>query len=111
MKKTIEETERRRAVQQEYNRINGITPTQIENKKFKSAIKNKIKKSNIEEEIEEELIVSDPVVEYMSREELEKSINSLKKKMEAEAKRKILCKSLMRDEMFKMKKLLLDKFD
>ena len=112
MKKTIEETERRRAVQQEYNRINGITPTQIENKNSNQLLKTRSKKSNFEEEIEEELIVSDPVVDYMSRAELEKSINSLKKKMEAEAKKEnFMQAALMRDEMFKMKKLLLDKFD
>ena len=112
MKKTIEETERRRAAQQEYNRINGITPTQIENKNSNQLLKTRAKKSNIEEEIEEELIVSDPVVEYMSRAELEKSINSLKKKMEAEAKKEnFMQAALMRDEMFKMKKLLLNKFD
>ncbi|MEC7619090.1 MAG: excinuclease ABC subunit UvrB [Bacteroidota bacterium] len=112
MKKTIEETERRRAVQQEYNRLNGITPTQIENKNSNQLLKTRSKKSNIEEEIEEELIVSDPVVDYMSRAELEKSINSLKKKMEAEAKKEnFMQAALMRDEMFKMKKLLLDKFD
>ena len=112
MKKTIEETERRRAVQQEYNRINGITPTQIENKNSNQLLKTRSKKSNIEDEIEEELIVSDPVVDYMSRAELEKSINSLKKKMEAEAKKEnFMQAALMRDEMFKMKKLLLDKFD
>ena len=112
MKKTIEETERRRAVQQEYNRLNGITPTQIENKNSNQLLKARSKKSNIEEEIEEELIVSDPVVDYMSRAELEKSINSLKKKMEAEAKKEnFMQAALMRDEMFKMKKLLLDKFD
>ena len=79
MKKTIEETERRRTVQQEYNRINGITPTQIENKNSNQLLKTRSKKSNIEDEIEEELIVSDPIVDYMSRAELEKSINSLKK--------------------------------
>ena len=112
MKKTIEETERRRTVQQEYNRINGITPTQIENKNSNQLLKTKSKKSNIEDEIEEELIVSDPIVDYMSRAELEKSINSLKKKMEAEAKKEnFMQAALMRDEMFKMKKLLLDKFD
>jgi len=112
MKKTIEETERRRAVQQEYNRLNGITPTQIENKNSNQLLKARSKKSNIEEEIEEELIVTDPVVDYMSRAELEKSINSLKKKMEAEAKKEnFMQAALMRDEMFKMKKLLLDKFD
>ena len=112
MKKTIEETERRRAAQQEYNRINGITPTQIENKNSNQLLKTRSKKSNIEEEIEEELIVSDPVVEFMSRAELEKSINSLKKKMEAEAKKEnFMQAALIRDEMFKMKKFLLNKFD
>ena len=66
----------------------------------------------MESNIEEELIVSDPVVSYMSRPELEKSIKSIKKKMEAEAKKEnFMQAAVLRDEMFKMKKLLIEKFD
>ncbi len=112
MKKTIEETERRRSIQQEYNRINGVIPKQIENKNSNQLLKARSNKSSIDKEIEEELMVNDPVIDYMSRAELEKSINSLKKKMEAEAKKEnFMQAAIMRDEMFKMKKLLLEKFD
>ena len=48
----------------------------------------------------------------MSRPELEKSIKSIKKKMEAEAKKEnFMQAAVLRDEMFKMKKLLIEKFD
>ena len=112
MKKTIDETDRRRIKQEEYNTINGIIPKQIENKNANQLLQSRTKNSDIESNIEEELIVSDPVVSYMSRPELEKSIKSIKKKMEAEAKKEnFMQAAVLRDEMFKMKKLLIEKFD
>ena len=112
MKKTIDETDRRRIKQEEYNTINGITPKQIENKNANQLLQSRTKNDDIESNIEEELIVSDPVVSYMSRPELEKSIKSIKKKMEAEAKKEnFMQAAVLRDEMFKMKKLLIEKFD
>ena len=112
MKKTIDETNRRRIKQEEYNTINGIIPNQIENKNANQLLQSRSKNNDIESNIEEELIVSDPVVSYMSRPELEKSIKSIKKKMEAEAKKEnFMQAAVLRDEMFKMKKLLIEKFD
>ena len=112
MKKTIDETDRRRIKQEEYNTINGIIPKQIENKNANQLLQSRTKNNDIESNIEEELIVSDPVVSYMSRTELEKSIKSIKKKMEAEAKKEnFMQAAVLRDEMFKMKKLLIEKFD
>ena len=112
MKKTIDETDRRRIKQEEYNTINGIIPKQIENKNANQLLQSRTKNNDIESNIEEELIVSDPVVSYMSRPELEKSIKSIKKKMEAEAKKEnFMQAAVLRDEMFKMKKLLIEKFD
>ena len=112
MKKTIDETNRRRIKQEEYNTINGIIPKQIENKNANQLLQSRSKNNDIESNIEEELIVSDPVVSYMSRPELEKSIKSIKKKMEAEAKKEnFMQAAVLRDEMFKMKKLLIEKFD
>ena len=112
MKKTIDETDRRRIKQEEYNKINGIIPKQIENKNANQLLQSRTKNNDIESNIEEELIVSDPVVSYMSRPELEKSIKSIKKKMEAEAKKEnFMQAAVLRDEMFKMKKLLIEKFD
>jgi excinuclease ABC subunit B len=47
----------------------------------------------------------------MGRDQLEKSINKLKKQMESEAKKENFMQAAMiRDELFKLKKLLLDKF-
>ena len=112
MKKTIDETNRRRIKQEKYNTINGIIPKQIENKNANQLLQSRSKNNDIESNIEEELIVSDPVVSYMSRPELEKSIKSIKKKMEAEAKKEnFMQAAVLRDEMFKMKKLLIEKFD
>ena len=112
MKKTIDETDRRRIKQEEYNTINGIIPKQIENKNANQLLQSRTKNNDIESNIEEELIVSDPVVSYMSRPELEKSIKSIKKKMESEAKKEnFMQAAVLRDEMFKMKKLLIEKFD
>ena len=112
MKKTIDETNRRRIKQEEYNTINGIIPKQIENKNANQLLQSRSKNNDMESNIEEELIVSDPVVSYMSRPELEKSIKSIKKKMEAEAKKEnFMQAAVLRDEMFKMKKLLIEKFD
>ena len=112
MKKTIDETDRRRIKQEEYNTINGIIPKQIENKNANQLLQSRTKNDDIESNIEEELIVSDPVVSYMSRPELEKSIKSIKKKMEEEAKKEnFMQAAVLRDEMFKMKKLLIEKFD
>ena len=112
MKKTIDETNRRRIKQEEYNTINGIIPKQIENKNANQLLQSRSKNNDMESNIEEELIVSDPVVSYMSRTELEKSIKSIKKKMEAEAKKEnFMQAAVLRDEMFKMKKLLIEKFD
>jgi len=112
MKKTIDETNRRRIKQEEYNSINGIIPKQIENKNANQLLQSRTKNNDIESNIEEELVVSDPVVSYMSRPELEKSIKSIKKKMEAEAKKEnFMQAAVLRDEMFKMKKLLIEKFD
>ena len=76
MKKTIDETDRRRIKQEEYNTINGIIPKQIENKNANQLLQSRTKNNDIESNIEEELIVSDPVVGYMTRPELEKSLKS-----------------------------------
>ena len=55
---------------------------------------------------------NDPVLNSMGRDDLENSINKLKKQMESEAKKEnFMQAAMMRDELFKLKKLLLEKFD
>ena len=114
MEITISETNRRREKQRNYNRLNGIVPTQI----FKSNDNDLLIGRVSEKEEINELVISsdpsiqDPVVENMGRVELEKSIENIKKQMEREAKKEnFMQAAVLRDELFKYKKILLKKFD
>ena len=110
---TIKETDRRREVQENYNRINGITPTQISKSNNNQLLSNRPVKEEVEELVKlPDSIGQDPVIQNMGRDDLEKSIYKLKKQMEAEAKKEnFMQAAMMRDELFKLKKLLLDKFE
>ena len=110
---TIKETDRRREVQENYNRINGITPTQINKSNNNQLLSNRPVKEEVDELVKlPDSIGTDPVIQNMGRDDLEKSINKLKKQMEAEAKKEnFMQAAMMRDELFKLKKLLLDKFE
>ena len=114
MDTTISETNRRREKQREYNKINGIIPTQI----IKSNENNLlIGRAEDEDEFNEligsnEIKIQDPVVENMSRVDLEKSINNIQLQMEKEAKKEnFMQAAVLRDDLFKLKKILLKKFD
>jgi excinuclease ABC subunit B len=112
MELTISETNRRRTKQKEYNKINGIVPKQI-SKSISNQLLNNRKKSDDSENLSqfEHVITHDPVVENMSRDELEKSINKIKKQMEHEAKKEnFMQAAIIRDELFRLKKLFLEKF-
>ena len=114
MDTTISETNRRREKQREYNKINGIIPTQI----IKSNENNLlIGRAKDEDELNEligsnEIKIQDPVVENMSRVDLEKSISNIQRQMEKEAKKEnFMQAAVLRDDLFKLKKILLKKFD
>ena len=114
MEITINETNRRREKQSNYNRLNGIVPTQIIKSNENDLLIGRVSEK---EEINELVIssdpsIQDPVVENMGRVELEKSIENIKKQMEREAKKEnFMQAAVLRDELFKFKKILLDKFD
>jgi excinuclease ABC subunit B len=110
MKETIDSTNHRREKQLAYNEKHGITPKQIV----------KSKKSIIEQGQREEPkaysgpetveIAADPVVQYMSKESLEKSIEKTKKLMQKAAKdMDFLQAAQYRDEMYKLQKQLKEK--
>ena len=115
MKKTIDETERRREKQFKYNQENNIIPYQI--KKTKEEILGQTtvanKASNIERyyaEKENPSVAADPVVQYMNAEQLGKVINRTKKAMEKAAKELDFMEAArLRDEMFDLQKLLNNK--
>ena len=99
MKNAISETERRRAIQQEYNEKHGITPTTI-----KKAVRDLISVSK--KVAEEELnFKKDP--ESMSREELEKLIADIQKKMKkAAGDLNFELAAQYRDQMVQLKTML-----
>ena len=100
MRRAIDETERRRALQQAYNEAHGITPQTI-----KKAVRDLI---SITKEIKpaETAFEKDP--ESMSRPELEKLIADVQKKKKAAAELNFEAAAELRDQMVDLKKLLAD---
>jgi excinuclease ABC subunit B len=111
MREAIDETNRRRSIQREYNIKNNITPATV----FKSReeimgqttvadSKRIIKDYYISEE---KTLAADPVISYMSKPELEKMVIKTQKQMEKSAKDLDFIEAArLRDEYFELKKLL-----
>lgn len=111
---TINETNRRREKQKEYNKLNSIIPTQIIKSNENDLLLGRKKESNEINDLvfTKDFTIDDPVVKNMGRSEIEKSIDNIKKMMENEAKKEnFMQAAVLRDELFKYKKLLLEKFD
>jgi excinuclease ABC subunit B len=116
MARTIDETQRRRKKQIAYNFEHDIKPTAI--KKSTDSIfavsaadsKPRSKKVYVEKEKEELSFAADPVVQYMSKEQLEKAILRTKRSMENAAKEMDFMEAArLRDEMYALEKLLKEK--
>lgn len=112
MQQTIDETTRRREKQLDYNQRNGITPTQIQNT-TKSLLMGKKPagiKGKAYVEPEKVSVAADPVVAYMSKEQLQKAISKSKSNMEAAAKELDFIEAARyRDEMYELQNLLADR--
>ena len=112
MQVAIDETARRRVVQQEYNQEHGITPKTI--RKSKDAIMAQTKAADSKKgkrkyyvEDEEPSIAADPVVAYMDTPKLEKLIKETKSRMEKAAKDLDFMEAArLRDEMLELEELL-----
>ncbi len=101
MRKAIEETERRRAIQQKYNEEHGITPQTI-----KKAVRDLI---SISKEVAKEEVQFEKDPESMNRDELEKLIAKVQKKMKkAAAELDFESAAMLRDQMVELKKSLND---
>lgn len=117
MKRTIEETDRRRAKQLAYNEEHGITPTQI--KRDRSDVMRQTAVIDIHDtdkkrayyvEPEELSIAADPVMQYMTPGQLQKNVTVLESQMRKAAKElDFIAAAQLRDELFAMRKLLEDK--
>lgn len=101
MRAAIEETERRRQIQQAYNEEHHITPTTI-----KKAVRDLIAISSAADGVTNK-VTKDP--ESMDCKELEKLIKELTKKMhQAAAELNFEEAAMLRDRMIEIKKMLLD---
>lgn len=113
MQRTIDETNRRRSIQMTYNEKHNITPTAITKSKEEIISGAQVTGRKIEQPKEYQLeevqnnIAADPVIQYMSKEGLEKTIENVKTKMEKAAKDMDFMEAArLRDEMFALKDLL-----
>ncbi|WP_417045511.1 excinuclease ABC subunit UvrB [Enterocloster sp.] len=101
MRVAIEETKRRRQIQQRYNEEHGITPTTI-----KKAVRDLI---TISKAVENDSFADTKDPESMDEKELKKLLKELEKKMrQAAAELNFEEAARLRDRMVEVKKLLLD---
>jgi excinuclease ABC subunit B len=117
MQRTIDETDRRRAKQMAYNEEHGITPTQI--KRDRSDVMRQTAVIDIHDtdrkrayyvEPEELSLAADPVMQYMTKDQVEKNVQVLETQMRKAAKElDFMAAAQLRDELFAMRKLLEDK--
>ena len=107
MQKTIDETNRRRLKQNTYNKENNIEPKQI-TKSLDNALMN-LTEDEKEASVEEN-IVNDPVVKYMSTEELEKTLAYTRQLMQKAAKDLDFIEAArLRDEVYSLQNQLAEK--
>jgi excinuclease ABC subunit B len=109
MQKTIDETERRRIKQNNYNTEHGITPQGL-NKSKKQILgqTNVIEEAyDIEALSEAPSLAADPVVKYMKKEEIEKLLKETERKMRKVAKEEDFIEAArLRDEIVELKKMV-----
>jgi excinuclease ABC subunit B len=112
MQKTIDETNRRREKQLTYNLEHNITPIGLVKSKADIMSQTTVASSGKTEnkayiESDKVNVAADPVVMYMNKEQLKKSIANTKRQMEKAAKELDFIEAArLRDEMYELEKLV-----
>ncbi|HJC95387.1 MAG TPA: excinuclease ABC subunit UvrB [Candidatus Phocaeicola gallinarum] len=115
MRQTIDETNRRREKQLAYNEAHGITPRQIKRARNNVLLDIQGEKTTASpkayaEAPQEIQTAADPIIEYMSKEQLQRSINRTRKLMQEAAKKLNFIEAAQyRDELLKLENLLKEK--
>ncbi len=115
MQQTIDETNRRRAKQMAYNEAHQIVPTAL-NKPKEGIFSNlqNTKNANLSAayiEKKEKTIAADPVVQFMTREQLDKAIQTARKDMEKAARELDFIEAARyRDELFGLESFFKEKY-
>jgi len=110
MQTAIDETNRRRSIQIEYNQENGIEPKTV--RKSREAILEQTKVADSKKagrkyyvEQEHPTIAADPLMEYLDKDQLKHLIDQTRKKMETAAKDLDFMEAArLRDELFELEK-------
>ena len=108
MQRTIDETNRRRAIQMAYNKEHNITPKTLFKSREEILAKGSIldvrPNINVYIEPEKPSIAADPIVGYMTRDQIEKSIANTQRQMKKAAKElDFMSAAQFRDELFALK--------
>ena len=116
MRQTIDETNRRRAKQLAYNEAHGITPKQIKRAHNNVLLEKTESESSAfkpkayTDAPEQMYAAADPIVQYMSKEQLQKSINRTRKLMQEAAKKLDFIEAAQyRDELLRLEDVLKEK--
>lgn len=111
MQRTIDETNRRRAIQMAYNEKHGITPQTISRTREEILSRKSIldiregnKKAYVEPDADL-MVAADPVINFMNRDQLDKLLAETERKMKEAAKElDFITAARYRDEMLAIKK-------
>ena len=109
MQKTIDETDRKRIKQVNYNTKHGIIPQGLNKSKVQILGQTKVIEDayDIEAIADRPSIAADPVVQYMKKEEIAKLLKETERKMKKAAKAEDFIEAArLRDEMMDLKKMI-----